>query len=303
MSNKNVIRVKWIIKWGETSIFIYNRFGSVLFGSVRLEYLSFGIRYFGILPDSVVHCPPWGPKKIDPPPSAPTQNNVWLHWFFLCLKVSRISSKTKLKENNNPNPNESPPSPTFEPVFPQVQDSGFSSVQEEEEENIVDNLLLKKFKKSNGQEINMLTTWYNEALDVKVFRCFICNREVRGTQDLLTHLKGSRHQEYMKKIENLEINCHICSAKVKEKKLKEHIKNCEKIETEGIVLKSRKQCQLCDKVFKTLPEAFYHVKTGHFQIKEEKIQTGKKYAYIILLQSTLPFYQILSSIITSYLWK
>ena len=37
-------------------IFIYNRFGSVLFGSVRLEYLSFGIRYFGILPDSVVHC-------------------------------------------------------------------------------------------------------------------------------------------------------------------------------------------------------------------------------------------------------
>ena len=55
MSNKNVIRVKWIIKWGETSIFIYNRFGSVLFGSVRLEYLSFGIRYFGILPDSVVH--------------------------------------------------------------------------------------------------------------------------------------------------------------------------------------------------------------------------------------------------------
>ena len=34
-------------------IFIYDRFGSVLFGSVRLEYLSFGIRYFGILPASV----------------------------------------------------------------------------------------------------------------------------------------------------------------------------------------------------------------------------------------------------------
>ena len=156
----------------------------------------------------------------------------------------------------------------------------------------------------------MLTTWYNEALDVKVFRCFICNREVCGTQDLLTHLKGSRHQEYMKKIENLEItnsnednetsqtvsmiksetgNCHICSAKVKEKKLKEHVKNCEKIETEGFVLKSRKQCQLCDKVFKTLPEAFYHVKTCHFQIKDEKIQTGKKYAYMILLQSTSCF--------------
>ena len=32
------------------------RFGSVLFGSVRLEYLSFGIRYFGILPASVHHC-------------------------------------------------------------------------------------------------------------------------------------------------------------------------------------------------------------------------------------------------------
>ena len=31
------------------------RFGSVLFGSVRLEYLSFGIRYFGILPASVHH--------------------------------------------------------------------------------------------------------------------------------------------------------------------------------------------------------------------------------------------------------
>ena len=225
--------------------------------------------------------------------------------------MSRISSKTKPKENNNPNPNESPPSPTFEPVFPQVQDSGFRAVQEEkEEENIIDNLLLKKFKKSNGQEINMLTTWYNEALDVKVFRCFICNREVRGTQDLLTHLKGSRHQEYMKKIENLQIansneeneisqtvsmiksetgNCHICSAKVKEKKHKEHVKNCEKIETEGFVLKSRKQCQLCDKVFKTLPEAFYHVKTCHFQIKDEKIQTGKKYAYMILLQSTSCF--------------
>ena len=36
-------------------IYNYNRFGSVLLGSVRLEYLSFSIRYFGILPDSVVH--------------------------------------------------------------------------------------------------------------------------------------------------------------------------------------------------------------------------------------------------------
>ena len=36
---------------------LYNiRFGSVLFGSVRLEYQSFGIRYFGILSASVHHC-------------------------------------------------------------------------------------------------------------------------------------------------------------------------------------------------------------------------------------------------------
>ena len=32
------------------------RFGSVLFGSVRLEYRSFGIRYIRYLPASVVHC-------------------------------------------------------------------------------------------------------------------------------------------------------------------------------------------------------------------------------------------------------
>ena len=32
------------------------RFGLVLFGLVRLEYLNFGIRYFGILPASVHHC-------------------------------------------------------------------------------------------------------------------------------------------------------------------------------------------------------------------------------------------------------
>ena len=54
MLHKNAIKY---VKQEYTLIFIYYviRFGIIRFGSVRLEYLSFGIRYFGILPDSVVH--------------------------------------------------------------------------------------------------------------------------------------------------------------------------------------------------------------------------------------------------------
>ena len=54
---KNTIkRGKLNIKEGTVISSTSMRFGSVLFGSVRLEYRSFGIRYFGILPDSVDHC-------------------------------------------------------------------------------------------------------------------------------------------------------------------------------------------------------------------------------------------------------
>ena len=54
MLHKNAIKY---VKQEYTLIFIYYviRFGIIRFGSVRLEYLSFGIRYFGILPASVHH--------------------------------------------------------------------------------------------------------------------------------------------------------------------------------------------------------------------------------------------------------
>ena len=55
-------KIKWNSKYKSIPLFSYTiRFGSVLFGSVRLEYQSFGIRYFGILSASVHHCN--APKK------------------------------------------------------------------------------------------------------------------------------------------------------------------------------------------------------------------------------------------------
>ena len=147
----------------------------------------------------------------------------------------------------------------------------------------------------------MLESWWNEASKVQIFRCNVCNREIRGSPDLFTHLKGTRHREEMKNFKILDLRttdsnqdgeeifqtvsmttmneterCQICLAKVKKAKLEKHVKTCEEVETKGVVLKSEKKCQFCDQVFKTLQEAYYHVKTFHFKIKEEKAPMEKE---------------------------
>ena len=58
LSHKNVVKLNRSLKQGQTLIFITNWIHNslVLFGSVQLEYQTFCIWYFGILPALVVHC-------------------------------------------------------------------------------------------------------------------------------------------------------------------------------------------------------------------------------------------------------
>ena len=62
----------------EEPIFSFSmRFGSVLFGSVQLEYRSFGIRYIRYLPASVIH----------------------VHWFYCQYEELRQTGKIRKREN------------------------------------------------------------------------------------------------------------------------------------------------------------------------------------------------------------
>ena len=230
--------------------------------------------------------------------------------FFFLLKVSRMSSTPKPKGNrmtamdlldvdtNEDTPNLSTPSPAFEAISSTLSIQGDEDLERRQhEEEEIANLLSKKVKKPNGEDIHMLTTWWNEQLDLQIFRCWICNREIRGTADLFVHLKGKRHLGEMKKFKILESTdsnqdeeeitqtvrtqieterCKICNAKIKKTKYENHFQTCQQIEQEGFVLKSEKKCQFCDKTFETLQEAYYHVKTYHKGIKEEKVPIEKE---------------------------
>ena len=57
-------------------------------------------------------------------------------------------------------------------------------------------LLAEKVFTSDGKMINVLTGFFDERSNEHIFKCFICDKQIDGKTNLMTHLNGDRHKRY-----------------------------------------------------------------------------------------------------------